>query len=206
MTNQLTSIHQPKINNVKARFTVHQSEISLLLKSLLAFGASSIEPIRKREKGERKRKVKQLFKQYHNFIVIRLQHTFIIFPKSGTVNVTGVRCLCLLSKAVEDFCVKFGVNSNLITIPIVDNITASGKFDRSIDLLKLKKIVNNPNNTSSIISVTSNPSYFPSAFCRTIGSTTCSVFPKGSYNIIGAKCQKDIQEIMKHMTVLIQKL
>jgi len=210
MVEEQTSLKKPKINNVKARFTVHPSEIDLLKKSVQAFGVKTLRNAKKKYKKKIKKKgnnKKKLFQQYHNFTVLRGKNTYIVFTKSGTVNITGVRSLTVLSRAVNNFCKQFGVNKDLITRPIIDNITATGSFQRPINLLKLKQLVNNnKENTSGIISVASNPSYFPSAFCRTSNSTTCSVFEKGTYNIIGAKCQKEIQEVMKQMNALIQKL
>jgi|GWRWMinimDraft_5_1066013.scaffolds.fasta_scaffold27304_1 TATA-box binding protein (TBP) (component of TFIID and TFIIIB) len=217
-------VPHPSINNVKARFSVHPSEIDLLRSKVIKFASRPPQDIplkpltyflrrkdpKKYSKSislrRKEKKRKQEFKQHHNFIVFRGKHTYIVFTQSGTVNVTGVRCLCGVNNAVMEFCSNFGVNIDLITEPVIDNITATGSFNRYINLAKLKRLVNNDENISPIISISSNPNYFPSAFCRTIGSTTCSIFEKGTYNVVGAKCRADIQEIMKEMAALILRL
>jgi len=200
-----TTVYWPKINNVKARFKIHSSEIDLLRRSVLTFGIKTKKLIITSSSSKKKRK-KEIFKQYHNFCVIRGKHTYIVFTNNGVVNITGVRCLCLMPEAIKDFCLKFNVDVTKISQPIIDNITATGNFRRPINLFKLKKLINNNKNTSKITSVTSNSEKFPSAFCRAAGLATCSVFQEGSYNIIGAKCREEIQELMKWMSVLIQRL
>ena len=200
-----TSVYWPKINNVKARFKIHSSDINSLRRSVLKFGVETKKSFINSTSSKKKRK-KEIFKQYHNFCVIRGKHTYIVFTNNGVVNITGVRCLCLMAEAIKDFCLKFCVDETKISQPIIDNITATGHFRRPINLFKLKQLINNNGNTSKITSVTSNCERFPSAFCRAVGLATCSIFQEGSYNIIGAKCRREIQELMKHMRVLIQKL
>jgi len=200
-----STVYWPKINNVKARFRVHPSEIDSLRRAVLTFSIEADKSFINSRNSKKKRR-KEVFKQYHNFVVIREKHTYIIFTNKGVVNITGIRCICLMPEAVKDFCLKFCVDVGKISQPIIDNITATGNFGRPINLLKLRQLINKKEINSNITSVTSNADHFPSAFCRTVGSATCSIFQKGVYNIIGAKCREDIQELMKHMAVLIQRL
>lgn len=208
MVDDSTSIYLPKINNVKARFKVHSSEIDLLKKSVIAFGVTvaKLESVEEDNIKKKRKKVKPAFRQLHNFTVIRGKNTYMIWNKNGVVNITGIKCLCHLSEAVSDFCLLFGVNEKIISQPIIDNLTATGNFNRSINLLRLQEIIRKDEIITSINSVIYNPSYFPGTFCRTNSSTTCIVFPKGVYNVVGAKCRTDIQEIMKEMSALILRL
>jgi TATA-box binding protein (TBP) (component of TFIID and TFIIIB) len=206
MVEEKTSFIWPKINNVKVRLKVNHSDIETLHRFALAFGCANPNVSYEKKRKTKKLKVKPLFKQGHNYMVIRGNNVYTVFHKTGAVNITGIKCLCLVPKAVTDFCIQFGVNENLISTPIVDNCTATGNFNRAINLFQLKDLVNKEKNSLAIYSAAYNPGHFPAAFCRTVGSTTCSVFPKGVYNIIGAKCLEDIGEIMKHMTALILRL
>jgi hypothetical protein len=56
MVEEPTSLKKPKINNVKARFTVHPSEIDLLKKSVQAFGVKTLRNAKKKYKKKIKKK------------------------------------------------------------------------------------------------------------------------------------------------------
>ena len=132
---------------------------------------------------------------------------FIIFFKKGAVNITGIKRFDDLSNAVENFCATFGINLQNISNYIIDNVCAHGNFGRALDLEDLKQRINRKEHVSSRIeTATLNISYFPAAFCKTFCIGTVLVFYSGKYNIVGAKCQQQVDEIFQEILVYISKL
>jgi len=204
-------ITYPKINNLKIRFVV----VNRLTKLQLAIDKfcnllqivrrlNNLNPIQKRNRLVKK---KEVFKQCHNFIVLRGNYVFSVFQKSGAVNITGIPSFDKISNAVKTFCRLFGINQEQLTPFIIDNITASGDFNQKVNLSRLKHLINSNDKQSIISSAAFNPQKFAGCICRTFARCgTCTVFRSGKYNIVGATCTEQIQRITKEMIVLIRKL
>lgn len=195
--------HWPKISNVKVHFTVPSDGVDSLKKSIARIAKRPTKTVGK----------KQEFKQHHNFIVFRGRFVYNIYKESGTINVSGIPCEDDISSAITEFCNVFDINNNFVDLNdvTVDNITASGNFNRSINLHALKEIGNNKHSESIIASIASNTCYFPAAFCRTKtkedkGIGTCIVFSSGKYCVVGATCRANIQAVVMGVAALIWKL
>jgi TATA-box binding protein (TBP) (component of TFIID and TFIIIB) len=174
-------VQPPVINNIKIRFSVASIALPKLKK-----GIKKISDV----------KDKKTFKKLHNFIVFKSEYVFIIFFNCGTVNITGIKCLTDISQAVYIFCQTFDISrGNLAGSIIIDNITASGSFNREVNLRTLKEKINDSENKSRINSASFNPNYFPAAFCKTFGIGTILIFGGGKYNIVGAKSQQDVTDV-----------
>jgi TATA-box binding protein (TBP) (component of TFIID and TFIIIB) len=185
-------VQPPVINNIKIRFTVIESQLPTLR-----------DEIRKISEV----KDKKTFKKLHNFIVFRSSFIFTIFFKSGTVNITGIQRLTDISQAVSVFCQTFDISRrDIVDSIIIDNITASGSFNRDINLRNLKEKINGGKNESRIKSASFNPNYFPAAFCKTFGIGTILIFGSGKYNIVGAKSQLDVMEVFNLATTIINDM
>jgi TATA-box binding protein (TBP) (component of TFIID and TFIIIB) len=180
----------PVINNLKIRFTIFRKQLPKLREEI------------------KKLSTVQSVKTHHNFIVFKNSFVFIIFFNSGTVNITGIKSFSNISDAICCFCTTFNISrSSIKSETIVDNITATGSFGRTVNLRNLKETINNGGKTESKISAASfNPNYFPAVFCKTFGIGTVLVFGSGKYNIVGAKCQEHVLEIFRLISVFIKKL
>lgn len=143
-------------------------------------------------------------KWHVNFAVVRdVCAIFIIYYSSNFINVTGVKRIRSISSVISTFCSLFGIDTTAILSPyVIDNITASGSFNRIIDLSKLKERLN----SSSIFTCGYNSIYFPGAFCKTTNLGLVTVFRTGSYVILGGKCTKNVNKVLKHMLAVINTL
>jgi TATA-box binding protein (TBP) (component of TFIID and TFIIIB) len=211
MTNKIVSLY-PNINNLKVRFIVinRLTKLNLAvnkLKTLLDI-VRRLNTINKTARKKRRtKKKKEIFKQCHNFIVIRGKYVISIFLNSGAVNITGIPSFKKISSAVKYFCHLFRINQRQLTPLIIDNITASGDFNQKVNLKQLKHFINGNCEKSIVTSATFNTQRFPGCICRTFSRIgTCTVFRSGKYNIVGAKCLKHIRRITREMIVLIHKL
>jgi TATA-box binding protein (TBP) (component of TFIID and TFIIIB) len=180
----------PVINNVKIHFKINRDQ-----------------RLKLKEEIKKISEVKHI-KRHQNFIVFKSSYAFIIFPKSGTVNISGIKSLSDISNAIHCFCATFDISrSSISSEAIVDNITATGSFGQEVNLKTLKETINSKEKNQSQISAAAfNPNYFPAVFCKTFGIGTVLVFGSGKYNIVGAKCQEHVLEIYRLISVLIKKL
>ena len=200
MVDGITLFTSPVVNNIKLRVRVKKRGRVALLKSVSSLLQDKAELITENRK--------RVVIQHNNFIVLRDSFVFIVFSPQGTVNITGIRDLLDIPRAISTFSNLFNIPSALLSEPVIDNITASGTFNALIDLQALKRLINTPeeNNGSIYSSASFNASYFPAAFCKTFSIGTISIFGSGKYNIIGAKCQKDVQTLYQAMAVHISQL
>jgi TATA-box binding protein (TBP) (component of TFIID and TFIIIB) len=209
----------PRINNIKVRFNVTECALKILesgIESVCSESASLFTKVGKKQRP--------IFSRSHNFVVFRDVFIYTIFPNSGTVNATGISCYKDISKAVVLFCRKFGLRrkchlSRAFSFSdflqrrhqrkrfIVDNITATGTFGKSIDLRLLKKEINTPTDGGvSRLTASYNISHFPACFCRSHCYGTIIVFSTGKYNIVGSKCRTDVKTAYQIMLASINKL
>jgi len=175
----------PKIHNLKIHFVIEKAVRSHL--------ESRIE--------ELKSTYRYKVKNHHNFVVfrgdIKDSFVFIIFPKSGFVNVTKLKGFEDISESVKFFCDLFHISRHSITSGIViDNITATGSFQKSLNLQILKELCSDS---------AYNPNFFPGLFVRrSIG--TIIVFHSGRYCLVGAKCMENLMDLYQEILVIIRKL
>lgn len=189
---------EPSVNNIKIRLLVCKAAIPSLKLGIEKLAGKTGDAV-----GAKK---KRLFSEHHNFIVFRNSYVFIIFYK-GAVNITGIKRFEDISDAIETFCESFCIDQQQITKHTVDNVSASGDFGHEVNLYKLKKQINGQEDVANLFSsVSFNPNYFPAAFCKTYSVGTILVFGGGKYNIVGAKCQQDVEKIYREMLVSINKL
>ena len=155
----------------------------------------------------------------HNYVVLRtLFHVFVIFqhahsePDSAFVNATKIRSFHLAEFAVSDFCNFFGYSLLHIVGLKVDCSTSSGQFkiDNSsniFDLKELKHQVNSLNeNNVCAVKASLNPRYPNRIICRFEGLGTLLFFSNAKFNILGPKCQLQIDRIYCLMMPIIHKV
>jgi TATA-box binding protein (TBP) (component of TFIID and TFIIIB) len=191
---------KPTINNIKLRVVVNPAAIWKLEEGIKKVCLLS---------GEAKNvKNKPVFKKHHNFIVFRNGYVCIVFAKSGVVNITGISAPSLISHAVLQFCSDFCLRRKDVGVATVDNTTASGSFNRHIDLRRLKKLVNSGVDKPSLItSAAFNTNYFPACFCKSYERLgTSIIFSSGKYNIVGGKSRSNIRAVFLATLALVQKL
>jgi TATA-box binding protein (TBP) (component of TFIID and TFIIIB) len=146
-------------------------------------------------------------KTFNNFSVVREEHTYIIFPEKGFVNITGVRRFSELVSIIPKFCAAFGLaQTDVASDVIVDNISASGDFYSRVNLSRLQQLLNRRGG-EEYFTVQFDRNFFPGAFCKTRGFGTLTLFPSGKFVVVGAKClehlEKTFQEMRAVMTILL---
>ena len=171
----------PTVNNLKTHICVEGKNIQRLITAL-----QKIEHI-----------------VHNNFIVCRDVYTFIIFPKRGFINITGIKSFCDLKNVIPHFCKLFKVEVDPKTELVVDNISASGSFDQFVNLVKLQQVLNS---RKKEFTVHFDRNFFPGAFCKTSGLGTLTLFPTGKYVVVGAKCLEHVNSISQMMGAVIQTL
>ena len=174
----------PKVNNLKGHI------------SLTARGAQQLrETLMCKEKT-----------RHNNFVVVKEDLTYIIFPDIGFVNITGIKDFSFLERIIPRFCETFSVRGEDVTSQLViDNISAAGDFHRLIDLSSLQQKINLPEERRRF-SFHLDRNFFPGAVCKSVGLGTITVFPSGKYVIVGVRCQADVNRIFQKMHVLIVAL
>jgi TATA-box binding protein (TBP) (component of TFIID and TFIIIB) len=167
---------EPKINNIKAHTAVNKVHIEDL-KTALLFKEKEV---------------------HNNFVVVRDNYTYIIFPERGFINVTKIKRLDEIKDLKKEIAKCFSLELSMLDEDVViDNITAAGDFGKRINLYALQNFINK--NTSSDFTVIFNRDFFPGAFCKTYKYGTVMVFVSGKYSIVGAKC-------LMHVNKLFQKI
>ena len=179
-------MHTCNINNIKCHFKIKKASVYKLLKSL--------EVIEK--------------KTFTNFVVIRTIFTFIVFPRTGFVNVTGIKSYSQFNSVVAHCCKLFSfLPEDLVSDLIIDNISAAGSYLQNVNLGKLQQIINNPYNKNPDFSTKFDRNFFPGAFCKTTGGCgTLTIFPSGKWVLVGAKCMQHVEETVAKMFAIICKL
>lgn len=143
-------------------------------------------------------------KSYNNFDVVREGYTYIIFPESGFINITGVKGFSELTLITPKFCQVFGLKpSDIATDVVVDNISASGNFRQRVNLTQLQAVVNAKRST---FSTHFDRNFFPGAFCKTRGLGTLTLFPSGRYVVVGSQCLEQVETIFQEMSAIIKML
>ena len=144
-------------------------------------------------------------KVHSNFVSIRAgKLALVIFPRSGHVNLSGVRDFEGIKAAVNEFNHQFDTNiceSNIV----VDNSTASGKV--CLEGVSLKNLATaaaaaargkRPGTRVSI-----RPHCFPSAVLRTRGEPTVILFANGNFVIVGGKTPESVDRALETLCAII---
>ena len=154
-------------------------------------------------------------KTHNNFLVVKVKeggHTYIIFPDVGFINITGVKGFSQVNSIIPRFCDTFGLSRLEIAGGVeIDNISASGNFQKRVNLEILKSTLNKSKSRGErlgkiVFTVHFDRNFFPGAFCKTRGYGTLTVFQSGKYVVVGAKCQQDLEEIVHEMFAVITTL
>jgi TATA-box binding protein (TBP) (component of TFIID and TFIIIB) len=171
----------PIVNNLKTHISLKGENVYQLTQSL--------------ERKERK--------VHNNFSVVNNVYTFIIFPKSGFVNITGIKSFSDLKNVIPHFCKVFDIKLTEPAELIIDNISAAGSFNRKVNLVRLQEVINSE---KTDFSVHYDRNFFSGAFCKAIGFGTVTVFPSGKYVVVGPKCQEHVDSIIQKMDAIIHAL
>jgi TATA-box binding protein (TBP) (component of TFIID and TFIIIB) len=188
---KLVSETRPKINNVKVHISINKDCINILKKALFKYEQ---ETVTKNKKSK--------VKKFPNYISIKENFTYIIFPKGGYINITGIPSLEEIKNVKTELCKDFSLQLHMLTEEvIIDNISASGDFNYKINIPKLQHILKNTDFKTKF-----DRDFFPGIFCYTYTIGTIIIYNSGKYVIVGAKCLQDVKTIHKKMFVHIQIL
>ena len=182
----------PKVNNVKAHLKLSSgSNKKTLLDEL-----KELNSIR-----------------HNNYFIVREEKdkiVYSIFPRSGFVNITGVKNFDEIEKAVAIFNKKFKQNISVADLT-TDNSTASGRIadtdssrDIQINLEHIKFIIDTEPDFGKL-KASLSPANFPGIVIRSKNCPTCLIFTSGRFIIVGAKRKQDISTAYAQLCVIIEK-
>ena len=172
---------QPKIQNIKAHFCLsHQNNLKSYLLAKCNAGKISL-------------------KFHHNFAVVRSKYVYIIWYQSGFVNVTKIKSEKHVKRACKHLYKILDLPYDLCH-SVVDNITASGKFNHCLNLRKLAIYLENNN-----FKIKYNRYKFPAIFVKVFNCGTFTIFGSGSYNIIGCRSINNLMTVFEKSVNHIQK-
>lgn len=145
------------------------------------------------------------FNLYKNFIVFRTQgFTYTLFKKKvestflkdckKTQHVNVTKCLFHnISHALDTLATLISCDRSSIGY-IIDTITATGDIGYSLDLNSI--VIANFGIADKLLY---NPEKFPGVFLSNRSSAKTIIFKSGKYVIVGARTNKEIQEIQEWM-------
>jgi TATA-box binding protein (TBP) (component of TFIID and TFIIIB) len=189
----------PTIANVKIRFCLCVSVCKKLNKQIKFL-----------EEQNKKRRAVLTVTRLSNFILFKRKSVvYTIFKNLENtyckVNITGIKTLKKISKAIATFCFIFKIAvKDIESDIIVDNIFANGNFNKSINLHKLMRSVNG--NKENKFKVNFNCDRGSGAYCRQKGVGTLGLFRNGKYIILGAKSKRDVFKLFYEIQTIINKL
>jgi len=167
-------VTEPTIRNVKISFAMPQLSVDDL--DLLRDMASHLS---------------------HYYYIVRGKHTYTIYRKSKIVNITGIDSienvwdgLCSFRELLGDY------KSEFVNVKI-DNITAVGRFNKIINILKLQKCL--PSGYTIKI-----PSIFPGVFIRLPNQKRILLFRSGKYISVGCKSRAEILSSFDQFKVVLE--
>jgi len=207
----------PTIRNVKIRFTIPTTSIKQLKESL-----------KRIEEESHHLPAYLTYKKSGNFTSLKNNLFYSIWEEVGKINITGIKEIGGIQSAINEFCSIFKIERKEIKEVIIDNIFACGSFNRKVNLRSLKFLINAiPSKAeekhcflcefipekfgaaycrSSIIAPASVGAKDQSIGCQAKKRGTVVVFGSGKYNILGAKCRRDVANLFHEMNALILKL
>lgn len=151
-------------------------------------------------------------KLYHNFVTVRpwtsqeqdVRTVFVIFPKSGHVNVSGIRGFDRVGHALTAFNSVFKTNIGPERVT-VSNSTSSGRLKTRLDIVRLRRFVEtDPDCKRDNITLGLRPHSFPGALLRRKGSASAILFANGKYTIIGAKSREEVTSCLCTVNALVE--
>jgi TATA-box binding protein (TBP) (component of TFIID and TFIIIB) len=196
------SCQVPKLHNVKFHFKgpIFQSTVELQ-QCLLRAAFQQPCPLR-------------TVKYCRNFIVLRVASkqrlTFTLFPKSGHVNVSGVRNFDHIPSALAVFNKIFDWPVSIREVA-VDNTTSSGSFScclppslnpKTLDIVRLKGHFDSGLPEGGSLSL--RPDHFPGCVLKVPGYNSVIIFANCKYVIVGAKRRKDILQTREKACAIIR--
>jgi len=135
-----------------------------------------------------------------NFVIIRGEFIFILFPRRGYVNFTKVRSLDYLPRVVKEFEKITGLKVDSSAISI-HNITAHGRVQLNEHLSQLKKVVEKSLINSRCVF---NTSYLPGLLIKTEFGTTV-IYQSGAIKFLGFKSLRSLEKFADSLCVCIMK-
>ena len=151
------------------------------------------------------KKTQPLCTTHSNFITLRsTPYVFVIFAKSGHVNVSGIRNFEDIKNIIPTVKDQLCVDVQASDI-VIDNSTASGQISK-INFHDLQKHASTHN-----VLVILRPHFFPSALIRqkktsqNIVKGTIILFQNGKFIIVGCKSYSAIEETFHQLCVLTTK-
>ena len=159
-------LENPSVKNIKISF-------KLITKNLL-------------EKIKKTLNINVIF--YHNFVVLRDIFVYVIFH-SGFVNCTKIPDKTSCRTAIQHLKKILNIKANLKYK--IDNLTASGKFEKKIFLPAIRKYF-----LENKYYVSFHPNQFAGASVK-VKRATIILFFSGSYCIVGAKKVHQIHKIFE---------
>lgn len=144
--------------------------------------------------------------KHTNFITLTKKNTdyaapftYIIFPTRGFINATGIKNYNQLEECVGNFCAAFHLGLHQLKPKIsVDNITASGRFEREIDLREIFLLLQRGPHVTIY-----NVNHYPGLKFKVCNLGTVILFSSGKYTIVGLKCLRDATTILKPVSAAI---
>jgi len=134
---------------------------------------------------------------YHNnFLTVRFDSlSCVIFPKSGHVNISGIKDFSCIKEAL--ICFNHQFDSDICEdVIIIDNSTASGRLP--CHPICIPKLIGN-----DLVTVSIRQQFFPSAVIRPKRRAqeqredklaTIILFANGKFNIVGGKSERSIHQ------------
>jgi TATA-box binding protein (TBP) (component of TFIID and TFIIIB) len=160
--------------------------------------AQVVESLQEKEKEDK-----------NNFSIVRERFTYLVYPKRGFINVCKIGNLEEYSTVMHTFAKSFKVDERELSASRIkiDNITASGSFQRKVNLNELNSYFNrNPLLLPFPKTVYHyNRNRFPAAFIKTRQGGTVAIHSSGKFFIVGTKNTKQIDTVYKWICAIISK-
>jgi TATA-box binding protein (TBP) (component of TFIID and TFIIIB) len=145
-----------------------------------------------------------------NFFILRIfSCTFTVFPKSGHVNLTGLRRHNQIRPAINLFAKLFKLKRRLSKSK-VSNTTYTGKINclippgKSTPIAKLlHDYKTSPSTPITPFKLEFRASHFPSILLKVEEEGTITVFNSGYYIIIGCKNYRQAKKLHKALCVIM---
>lgn len=166
------------ISNVKGRYVLSADAMSRVIKTLS----------------------NKKYKQCSNFVVWHGTYTYTVFY-GGTVNVTGIKSLEEVKNVLSNMCSDFEIDPSLVkTSFIIDSSTATGDFQRRLDLTSIQRYLMQNSDTFTI---NFNREVFCSLYCYSKRGGTVALYASGKYNILGTKTCRQMQRVAADLTTIV---
>ena len=125
---------------------------------------------------------------------------------SGVVNVTRIKDLDAIDKAVDVFEYFFKVSPVDRTKVFIDNTTAAGILECAhISLRKIVQIKRSIDKDNSPECVANISPYFHSAIIKQVSQATLFLYPSGKYTILGANTVDKIRRTHKSLCAIVKR-